>query len=51
MISLRFQYQFLKFNETKIQKILSVDIVDKLKRQYNSRKIEIQYLKKHLNER
>lgn len=37
--------------ETKIQKILSVDIVDKLKRQYNSRKIEIQYLKKHLNER
>lgn len=37
--------------ETKIQKILSVDIVDKLKRQYNSRKIEIQYLKKHFNER
>jgi hypothetical protein len=37
--------------ETKIQKILSVDIVDKLERQYNSRKTEIQYLKKHLNER
>lgn len=37
--------------EIKIQKILSVDIVDKLERQYNSRKTEIQYLKKHLNER
>ena len=35
--------------ETKIQKILSVDIVNKLERQYNSRKTEIQYLKKHLN--
>ncbi len=37
--------------ETKIQKILSVDIVDRLERQYNSRKTEIRYLKKHLNER
>lgn len=37
--------------ETKIQKILSVNIVDKLERQYNSRKTEIQHLKKHLNER
>ena len=37
--------------ETKIQKILSVDIVDKLERPYNSRKTEIQYLKKHLNKR
>ena len=35
--------------ETKIQKILSVDIVNKLERQYNSRKTEIQYLKKHIN--
>ena len=37
--------------ETKIRKILSVDIVEELKRQYNSRKTEIQYLKRHLNER
>jgi len=37
--------------ETKIQKIASVAIMDKLQRQYNSRKTEIQYLKKHLNER
>ena len=37
--------------ETKIEKILSVDIFDKLERQYDSQKAEIQYLKKDLNER
>lgn len=36
--------------ETKIQLILSVNIVDQLKSQYKSRKAGIQDLKKHLNE-
>ena len=35
--------------ETKIRKILSVDIVDQLKHQYNLQKTGIQNLKNHLN--
>ncbi len=37
--------------ETKIQKIQSVDIVGKLENQFNSRKTGIQHLKKHLIKR
>ena len=36
--------------ETKIRKVLSVDIVDQLEPQYNSQKTRIQDLKQHLDE-